>query len=183
MHLGGQPGPIQTSLLNQHASRVFADACPVEFNEWAEPGQSLQVDNLADLCQEAISDHQNQIVDDALSSDQSLFVACAWATNKERRLFRLSPEVLKIDVTEKVNSEKRPLLTVSIRTAFGSYIIVARMLLPDQRQVTFRWAFSVALPRLFGDKWLGLVKSIMTDGDSQEISEIQTAIQKHIHLL
>ena len=54
------------------------------------------------------------------------------------------------------------------------------MFLSNQRQVAFRWAFSVALPKLLGVDCLDLVKCVMTDGDSWEIVEMEEAIDRHM---
>lgn len=100
-------------------------------------------------------------------------------TAKGKRLFRLLPDVLKIDSTCGSGKEAGPLCTASIRTANQKYFIVAYMMLPNKRQITFWWVFSVALPVLFGDD-LGHVKVILTDGDSKEIDKIENARKTHL---
>eukprot|EP00977_Amphora_coffeiformis_P024771 scaffold17096_cov90-Amphora_coffeaeformis.AAC.1 len=74
-----------------------------------------------------------------MKEEQNLFIACAWMTNKERRLFRLFPHVLKVDVVKGTNQEDRPLLTASVRTSQGKYIFICRMLLSHERIISFRW--------------------------------------------
>ena len=175
---GAQPTGVVESNLNHQSSLVFAGMD--QFNQFVEAGGNPTTEDLTDLCHEAIADHQAEAEDLKLTADQHLFVACAWTTNKERRLFRLSPDVLKFDATEGTNTEGRPLLTVSMRTAFGNYLVIARMLLRDQKEVSFRWAFSFALPRLLGRDGLQFVKAVMTDGDSQEINAMQEAIQRNM---
>jgi len=101
-----------------------------------------------------------------MKDTQNLFMGCAWITNKQRNIFCLLPHVIKFDVTKSTNTENRPLLTVSSRTAFGKYLIIMQMLLPDERGVTFRWVFLVALPTLLGKDWLEEVRAVVTDGDS-----------------
>eukprot|EP00977_Amphora_coffeiformis_P023638 scaffold13876_cov84-Amphora_coffeaeformis.AAC.3 len=68
-----------------------------------------------------------------------LFIACAWMTNKERRLFQLFPHVLKVDVVKGTNQEDHPLLTASVRTSQGKYIFICRILLSHERIISFRW--------------------------------------------
>jgi hypothetical protein len=155
---------------------IFLDRqLPAEFNLFSSGGTS-GVDDLSEMCEDTLQSHQEEIHNLNLSAEQNLFIACGWCTNKERHAFRLSPDVIKIDVTEGTNMEKRPLLTVSIRSAFGNYVVIARLFLSHQRRVSFRWAFSIALPRLLGD--VSMVKAVMTDGDSNEIFELEEAIAR-----
>lgn len=89
------------------------------------------------------------------------------------------PDVLKIDSTCGSGKESRLLCTASIRTANGSYMVVAYLMLPNERKVTFRSVFSVALPLLFG-KDMARVKVILTDGDSNEIDEVENARRRYL---
>ena len=123
---GAQSPTKEQSCLHTQSSLIF-EAFD-EFNEFVQPGRPTEVEDLVSLCHEALADHRAEAEDLSLTESQNLFVACAWVTNRERRLFRLSPDVLKFDVTEGTNNEKRPLLTVSARTAFGHCLVIARML-------------------------------------------------------
>ena len=119
------------------------------FNEQTMDGTTTQVD-LSEMCREVLAEHRREIEPLQLREDQNLFIACAWMTNKERRLFRLFHEVIKVDVVNGTNNEDRPLLTVSVRTSQGKYVVVCRMLLSNERKISFRWAFSNVLPALVG---------------------------------
>ena len=174
---GAVPEAEQQANASRQAAVIFDRPLPAEFNEFSSDGTG-GVEDLSELCQDALPGHQAEMADLNISENQNLFVACAWSTNKERRAFCLSPDVIKLDVTEGTNTEKRPLLTVSIRSAFGNYMVVARMFLSHQRRVSFRWAFSIALPKVLGESWISLVKAVMTDGDSNEIFELDEAIAR-----
>eukprot|EP00977_Amphora_coffeiformis_P003139 scaffold585_cov174-Amphora_coffeaeformis.AAC.2 len=115
-----------------------------------------------------------------MKKEQNLFIACAWMTNKERRLFRLFPHVLKVDVVKGTNQEDRPLLTASVQTSQGKYIVVCRMLLSHERKISFRWVFSHALPKMAGREYMTRVKAVMTDGDSHEMEELDLAIDRYM---
>ena len=141
---------------------------------------STDVCPMTELLQEVVEDYQADMESLQLSTDQSLFIACAWTTNRERRQFRLSPHVIKFDVTKGTNRENRPLFTVSIRTGYGSYITVVKAFLSNERTVTFRWMFSHALPTLLGAQWLRHVKLAMTDGDSHEIEQLKEALSRYM---
>ncbi|KAG9297424.1 hypothetical protein G9A89_021682 [Geosiphon pyriformis] len=97
-----------------------------EFDMFSSGGTS-GVDDLSELCEEAMHSHQIEMNNLNLSPDQNLFVACSWSTNKEHHAFHLSPDVIKLDVTE-------------------------------------------------GD--IAMVKAVMTDGDSNEIFEMDEAITR-----
>ena len=72
------------------------------------------------------------------------------------------------------------MLTVSICTSQGKYVVVCRMLLSHERKISFRWVFCHALPTLAGKAYMPRVKAIMTDGDSHEIDELQIAIERYL---
>ena len=136
------------------------------------------VTDMTAFCAEILDEYSTDMDTLEIQPDQNFFIACAWITNKEKRMFRLFPHVLKMDVTEGTNKESRPLLTASIRTSFGKYIIILQMFLRDQKQATFRWVFSWALPKLLSGEWVNEIKAIITDGDSHEITEVEEACRR-----
>ena len=149
------------------------------FNEETVDGTTTVTD-LTEMCREVIHEYQREVKNLQLRQDQNLFIACGWMTKKERRLFRLFPDVLKVDVVKGTNQEDRPLLTVSVRTSQGKYIVVCRMLLSHERKISFRWVFHHALPTLAGRQYMTRVKAIMTDGDSHEMEELDLAIDQYM---
>lgn len=159
-------------------SAVAAESALV-FNEESIPGQPPVVRNLVDLAEDVLHLYKEECEALELKSKQHMFIGAAWCSAKGKRLFKLLPDVLKIDSTCGSGKEARPLCTASIRTANGKYVIVAYMMLPNERKITFRWVFSVALPLLFGSD-LSRVKVIVTDGDSNEIDEVELARKTHL---
>ena len=107
-------------------------------------------------------------------------IAFAYVTPQSRRLFRLYPHVLKFDVTMGTNEERRPLLIVSGRTPWGENFIIMRAYLPNERAWVFRWVFQIAMPKLLGVEYLLLVRMALTDGDMQEISQLDSAISTYL---
>jgi len=93
-----------------------------------------------------------------------------------RRLFQAFPEVVCIDGTHETNNESRPLLTLSVKDFDGNVMIVVRCFAPNEQSWLFRWLFQEALPVLLGTQTLRLVKLVMTDGDSQEMTQVDYAI-------
>ena len=112
-----------------------------------------------------------------LKNQQHLMIAVAWVLKEEIQYFKMFPDVLQIDVTEDTDKERRPLLVVTIRTTTNRTIPVLHAFLPNQKAWSFRWVFSVVMPRLFGEDVLKNVKFILTDGDRQETSQVDVAIQ------
>jgi hypothetical protein len=108
------------------------------------------------------------------TDDQALLIACCWILPAGRRLFRAFPEVLGVDGTHQTNEEHRPLIT--IKDSDGNVIVVIRCFAPNERAWFFRWLFQEALPALIGKETMACVKVIITDGDSQEMSQVDFAI-------
>ena len=68
-----------------------------------------------------------------LNSAQHLMIAIARALPKDKRLFNLYPEVLFIGITSDTNKEKRPLFTVTGKTALGTMFTIMRPFLPNEK--------------------------------------------------
>jgi hypothetical protein len=83
-----------------------------------------------------------------------------------------------MDATQDTNKEKWPLFTITARDSTGAMFMVARAFLPNERAWVFCWLFQVVLPSLLGHKWLQHVQVIITDGDSQETSQLDIAMPK-----
>ena len=120
----------------------------------------------------AISNRNNR----KLSDEQNLLVAVAWVIKSERRLFDLFPETVFVDCVEDTNNEGRPLLTMTGCDSDGKMFTFLRALLPNQRTWGFRWIFSHVLPTMFGSDTLKKINIIMSDGDSKEYTQIDSAI-------
>ena len=136
--------------------------------------------DLTEMCQEVLHEYQKEMEMLRLRKDQNYFIACGWITNKERRLFRLFPHVVKIDVVKGTNQEDRPLLTASIRTSQGRYVVICRMMLSHERRMSYRWVFCHALPALLGSDHMKNIIVVMTDGDSNKMEELEMAIKVHL---
>ena len=100
------------------------------------------------MCQEVIADYMAEWENMLLQENQNQFIACAWITNKENRMFHLFPHVIIVDITKYTNKEDQPLLTVSMRTTLGNYMVIMQMFLPNEQKITFKWVFSVTIPTL-----------------------------------
>ena len=103
----------------------------------------------------------------------------AWVIPSERQLFNLFSEVITVDTTASTNNELRPLLIISAKDSSGKMFTVLRAFLPNEQAWVFRWIFSAVLPKMFGLSKLNDVKLIISDGDSQEMQQIDTAITKY----
>ena len=126
---GARPQNLINARLQRQAGMIFSE------NQYDDGKRD--VTDMTAFCAEILDEYSADMDTLEIQPDQNFFIACAWITNKEKRMFRLFPHVLKVDVTEGTNKESRPLLTASIRTSFGKYIIILRMFLRDQKQATF----------------------------------------------
>ena len=113
-----------------------------------------------------------------LTKEQHLFMGVAWMIDDECRRLELSPEVLHVDGTMCTNKQKCPLFTVTGKDRMGKQFIVMRALLPNQKAWAFRWLFSIVFPIFFSKSLLRRVNIIISDGDSQEYTQIDNAIKK-----
>ena len=82
------------------------------FNETQLDDGETFIDNVNDMCQQALADYMGQWELLQLQENQNQFIACAWITNKERRMFCLFPHVIKVDITIGMSKEARPLQNI-----------------------------------------------------------------------
>ena len=68
-----------------------------------------------------------------LCKDQNYFITCGLITNKERHLFQLFLHLLKIDVVKGTNNKDHLLLTISIQTSQGKYVVICQMILSHEK--------------------------------------------------
>ena len=107
---------------------------------------------------------------------QDLLLAYAWVLPEERRQFELYPFVVHIDGTNSTNKESRPLVTVTGRDALGNQFTVLRSFIPNNQAWVFKWLFQTVFPTLLGKDVLTNIVVFVTDGDSQETSQLDNAI-------
>ena len=148
------------------------DTSAVERNVSLESAESADVKDYAQKSRHAVG----------ASDDQDILIACCWVLPNGRRLFKAFPEVIGVDGTHETNNESRPLLTLSVKDSDGNVIVVLRCFAPNERSWLFRWLFQEALPVLLGKDTLELVKLIMTDGDSQEMTQVDYAIDTFLSM-
>jgi hypothetical protein len=110
-----------------------------------------------------------------IPDDQDMFLAVVWMTASERSLFRKFPYVVKIDVTFGTNARGIPLLTVTGKTSDNQVFTVLRCWIPNEQAWIFRWLLLHALPTILG-KDINRINTIISDGDSQEIAQINNMI-------
>ena len=111
--------------------------------------------------------------------DQDILIGYCWVLPEGRRLFHAFPEVLCVDSTHETNNESRPFVTLSVKDSNGKVTVVVRCIAPSERSWFFRRLFQEALPALLGEEFLHSVKLIITDGDSQEMSQVDFAISTY----
>ena len=120
-----------------------------------------------------VSDHRRLL---PISDSQEMMVGIAYAMPYEVRQFELFNVCLHIDATADSNKEGRPLVTVSSKDLYGKMFIVLRAFLPNEQSWSYKWFFHTVLPTLLGKDVLKRIKIIVTDGNSQEISQLDDAI-------
>jgi len=146
------------------------------------PDLTKPVNALQDLDDHEINEMHNYVSQNRgillVQSTQALMIGVAWVTGHEKRLFQQFPYVLKIDSTMDTNKENRPLLVITGRDNDGKSFTVLRAYLPNQRMWTFHWIFQTVIPALLGQD-IKRTSMIITDGDSQEITQLDNAILQY----
>ncbi len=111
-----------------------------------------------------------------IADSQEMMVGIAYAMPFEVRQFQLFNVCLHIDATADSNKEGRPLVTVSSKDSYGKMFIVLRAFLPNEQSWSYKWFFQTVLPALVGKESLRKIKNIVTDGNSQEIGQLDDTI-------
>jgi MULE transposase domain len=111
------------------------------------------------------------------TDEQDVLLAIVWVLPNSKQLFRAYPEVVFIDGTHKTNYENRPLVTMGVKDSKGKMQIILRAFVPNERAWLFRWLFQVATPSLLGASSCDRVRLQITDGDSQETSQLDDALK------
>jgi hypothetical protein len=165
-------GHINAQLINEiNELPNDEEASPPE-TECISAKIKLNNNNHADMSK--FSSENRELFDLVRGQELLLGLACIYP--KEKRIFQLFPTVLKIDATSGTNDEKRPLLTITVADQNGKSFIIFRALLPNERAWTFKCLFQEVIPNMLGSDYLQQVVTIITDGDSQETTQLDIAI-------
>jgi hypothetical protein len=122
-----------------------------------------------------VSDHRRVLkIDDS----QEMMVGIAYAMPYEVSQFQLFNVCLHIDATADSNKEGRPLVTVSSKDSYGKMFLILRAFPPNEQSWAYKWLFQTVFPALLGTDVLKRIKIIVTDGDSQEISQVDDAVAR-----
>jgi hypothetical protein len=123
-----------------------------------------------------VTDHRRELkVDDS----KEMMVGIAYAMPFELDQFALFHVSLHIDATSDTNKEGRPLVTVTSKDSYGRMFFVLRAFLPSEQSWAYKWLFHTVFPVLIGKEVLNKVSIVVTDGDSQEITQLEDAVKKH----
>ncbi len=137
------------------------------------------VNTLQDLDEHVITEMHNYITQNQgvflVQPTQALMIDMAWVTAMEKRVSQQFPYVLKIDGTMNTNKENIPLLVATGCDNDGKCFTFPCAYLPNQGMWTFHWIFQTVIPALLGQD-IKCTKMIITDGDSQEITQLDNAI-------
>ena len=110
------------------------------------------------------------------SNEQDVLVALVWLSPRQKQIFGAFPEQLSIDGTHKTQREGWELITLSVNDMSGKPEVVLKCWAPNNRAWLFKWLFTVALPALVGISTCQKVQLVLTDGDSQECSQLDCAL-------
>ncbi len=166
-----QNGVIPTGIM---VNELFGN----DGNDYVQPSQPMSVKVVLPESEESdmqlfARTHRHSLL---VEDKQDLMIGCAWTTPPEKRLVKMFGEVLHIDCTANTNNEDRPFLTITGRNSNGKIFTVMHSFLPKERAWVICWLFQTAMPALLSRDFIGRVKVIVTDGDSQVTSQLNTVI-------
>ena len=114
-----------------------------------------------------------------IADNQMMMIGLAYVLPFELKQFQLFHAVMHVDAMAKTNKEQRPLVTVTSKDSPNKMFTVLRVFMPCEQSWAYRWLFQTVFPTLFGRSLLADVKSIITDGNSQEISQLEDAMHQY----
>jgi hypothetical protein len=141
----------------------------------AEPTSVLD-HSLDDDFQELRASVATQRGSNLVDPKSTVFLCVAWSNVEETGLFKKYHDIIYCDATGDTNNTGNHLITFSGRTPEGKSFIFLRCWTHNQKQVTFRWIFKVALRTFLPDCLFDQVKLFLVDGDRQQLAELQDAI-------
>jgi hypothetical protein len=115
----------------------------------------------------------------AIEESKEMMVGVAYGMPFELDQFSLFHVALHIDATADTNIEGRPLVTVTSKDSYGHMFFVLRAFLPSEQAWAYKWLFQTVFPVLIGKEVLKKISIIVTDGDSQEITQLEDAVNKY----
>jgi hypothetical protein len=122
-----------------------------------------------------VSDHRCVL---QTKDSQEMMVDIASAMPFEIQQFKLFHICCHIDATGDTNKEGRPLVTLTSKDAYDKMLIVLHIFPPSEQSWSFKWLFQMACPALLGKEVMKNIWIIVTDGNSQEIAQLDDAIKK-----
>ena len=135
---------------------------------------NLQGQELQDATKDALASRTIR----GLTDEQDMVVGIAFTTPFEAKQFTLFPYVIHVDATADTNKNTFPLVTIAGKDSFGKMFIILRAFLPSEKSWAYRWLFQTVLPHLLDADALSRIKAAVSDGDSQEIQQLCSAIMR-----
>ena len=122
-----------------------------------------------------VDDHQHVL---QIQDTQEMMVGIAYGRPFELQQFSLFHVCMHIDATADSNKEGRPLVTVTSKDSYGHMFFVLSAFLPSEQSWACKWLFQTVFPALIGKDVLDKISVVITDGDSQEITQLENAVEK-----
>ena len=122
-----------------------------------------------------VQSHRRELkIDDS----KEMMVGIAYGMPFELEQFGLFHVSMHIDATADTNKEGRPFVTVTSKDSYGRMFFVLRAFLPSEQSWAYKWLFQTVFPVLLGKEVLNKLSIVVTDGDSQEITQLEDSVNK-----
>jgi hypothetical protein len=154
----------KSTLFNK--TRIGQITCQVDLPVTGEDGtKMLQI----------VGDHQRELnVDDS----KEMMVGIAYGMPFELEQFGLFHVSMHTDATADSNKEGCALVTITSKDSYGHMFFVLRAFLRSEQSWACKWLFQTVFLVLIGKEVLNKISIVVTDGDSQEITQLKDAVTK-----
>jgi hypothetical protein len=114
-----------------------------------------------------------------IADSKEMMVAIAYGMPFELFKFGVFNASLHIDTTSDTNKEGLLFVTVTSKDSYGKMLFVIHIFLPSEHSWAYKWLFQTVLPVLIGQDVLNKVSLVVTDGDSQEITQLEDLVNRY----
>jgi hypothetical protein len=124
-----------------------------------------------------VTDHQRAL---KISDTQEIMVGIAYAMPFELQQFDIFHVCMHSNATADSNKEGHPLVILSSKDLYGKLFLILRCFMPSKQSWAYKCLFQTVLPALLGKEGLNKISIVFTtDGDSQEIAQLEDAVTNH----
>ena len=163
--------PNQQTLDSQHneddSTQSTLSGCVVDYE-----GQHNELSVMSEL--------QRKVLDDNHTKSLKIMLGAAWVDGNGYKMLHRFPEVLFSDSTFGSNNKGQPLFNTAGQDSDGRAFVPIRTFLPNDGLPFFMWVWVRVLVQMFGQGLLSRVNLLLLDGDAQEFTAMDKAMERKV---